>query len=114
MNTNLIIPSPARHDITSRRGLRVLFAVPVIGAAATAVSGIVAIAVADVAGALFAGGSASPASLWAGAHYTDAYLTSYPLLLAACCAIIVAATALAATRRKIPAALLLCAAAVTP
>jgi hypothetical protein len=114
MNTNLIIASPVRHDITSRRGIRVLFAVPVIGAAATAVSGGVAIAVTAVAGALFAGSSTSPASLWADAHYTDAYLTSDPLLLAACCALIVAATALAATRRKVPAALLLCAAAITP
>jgi hypothetical protein len=111
---NLIIPSPVRYDITSRRGIRALVAVPVIGAAATAVSGIVAIAVAGVAGALFAGSSTSPASIWAGAHYSDAYLTSHPPLLAACCALIVAAAALAATRRKVPAALLLCAAAMTP
>jgi hypothetical protein len=114
MNTNLIIASPVRYDFTSRRGIRALLAVPVIGAAATAVSGIAAIAVADVAGALFAGGSTSPASLWADAHYTDAYLTSHPLLLAACCVLIVAAAALAATRREVPAALLLCAAAITP
>jgi hypothetical protein len=114
MNTNLIIASPVRHDITSQRDIRALLAVPVIGAAAAAFSGIVAIAVAGVAGALFAGSSTSPASVWAGAHYSDAYLTSHPLLLAACCGLIVAATALAATRRKVLAALLLCAAAITP
>jgi hypothetical protein len=114
MNTNLIIASPVRYDFTSRRGIRALLAVPVIGAAATAFSGFVAIAVTSVAGALFAGSSTSPASLWADAHYTDAYLTSHPLLLAACCALVVAATALAATPRKVPAALLLCAAAITP
>lgn len=72
------------------------------------------LAVAGVAGALFAGDSASPASAWAGAHYTDAYLTSHPLLLAACCALIATAAALAATSRRVPAALLLCVAAVTP
>ena len=67
-----------------------------------------------MAGALFAGDSASPASVWAGAHYSDAYLTSHPLLLAACCALIAAAAALAVTSREVPAAVLLCAAAGTP
>jgi hypothetical protein len=112
MNMNLTIPG--QPTITSRRGTRALLAVPVIGVVAAAASGVAAIAVTGVAGALVAGSSTSPANLWADAHYTDAYLTSHPLLLAACCALIAAATALAATRRRVPAALLLCAAAVTP
>lgn len=115
---NETITSPAgQGNVTSRRGTRVLLAVPVIGAVATAASGIAAIVVTAVGGALITPYGASPQEpvyAYGNAHYTDVYLTSHPLLLAACCALIVAATALATYRRKAAAAVLLCAAAAMP
>jgi hypothetical protein len=119
MNLNLpqYAASPARQNIiTVRRDDRALWAVPVIGAAATTVSGFISIVAAAVASALLTG-SISPqakVSVWADAHVADIYLTSHPLLIAACCALVVAATALAAFRRRALAALLLVAAAAVP
>jgi hypothetical protein len=119
MNLNLpqYAASPARqHNVTVRRDDRALWAVPVIGAAATTVSGFISIVATAVASALLTG-SISPqakVSVWADAHVADIYLTSRPLLIAACCALVVAATALAAFRRRALAALLLVAAAAVP
>jgi hypothetical protein len=118
---NLSLPqyaaSPAsQNNIPVRRDDRALWAVPVIGAAATTVSGFIAIVATAVAGALLTG-SISPqakVNVWADAHVADVYLTSHPLLIAACCALVVAATALATFRRRALAALLVVAAAAVP
>jgi ABC-type transport system involved in multi-copper enzyme maturation permease subunit len=109
---NLSLPqyaaSPAsQNNIPVRRDDRALWAVPVIGAAATTVSGFIAIVATAVAGALLTGSISPQAKV-------NVYLTSHPLLIAACCALVVAATALATFRRRALAALLVVAAAAVP
>jgi hypothetical protein len=94
-----------------------LRAVPVIGGAVTVANAIVAIGFAGVVMALVLGFDSNPhtpANAYLGAHYTDAYPASHPLLLEVWCALIVAATGLATFRRRVPAGLLLGAAAVLP
>jgi hypothetical protein len=101
---------------TPRHDPRALYAVPLIGTAATAASAWTALLAAGVLSFLFTGNTDPHvrANAYTNAHFPDAYLAHNPLVLAACCILVIAATALAYTRRRLPAVLLLCAAAAMP
>src|ERR1700745_4358058 len=74
---------PGQRD-SARLSIGALRAVPVIGGALTVANAIVAIGVAGVVMALLLGFDSNPhtpANAYLGAHYTDAYPASHPLLL---------------------------------
>ena len=108
-------PSTAGSLPARRRSNPALFAYPAIGGVITVASGFVASAFAAIAAALVVEYASphQPANAYANAHFSDARLTSNPLLLAACCTLIAAAAG-GAHHRKGLAVLLLCMAALIP